>query len=246
MLLVLICAIGVGGATMIGAIFGYIFRSATERYADTVLAFAAGVSIAAAVMSLILPSLEYGGDLGLIITIIGIYAGALAISLFDKLLLRIGNMRSYSSEDGIRRGRVLLFVLAIALHNLPEGIAAGVGFGGDGVSGALVIALGIALQNLPEGMMIIAPMLSLGIKPHRALLYALMTGAVEVVGTFIGYFAVSAAEAILPFSLSFAGGTMLYVVAGEMIPETQRTGSRLATYALLSGFVTMLIFDAII
>ena len=139
---------------------------------------------------------------------------------------------------------MLLFVSAIAIHNLPEGIAAGVGFGSEDTTRAVIIAVGIALQNIPEGMVIIGPMLAAGIKPKKAFVIALMTGLVEVVGTFIGYFAVSLATVILPFALAFAGGTMLYVISDEMIPETHAHGhQRGATYALLFGFCLMLVTD---
>ena len=139
---------------------------------------------------------------------------------------------------------MLLFVTAIAIHNLPEGIAAGVGFGTGDTSGAVMLAAGIALQNIPEGMVIVAPMLASGISPRKTFLFASLTGFIEVVGTFIGFFAVSVAEAILPFALAFAGGTMLYVISDEMIPETHAHGSeRGATYALLFGFCLMLGFD---
>ena len=141
--------------------------------------------------------------------------------------------------------KVLLFVCAIAIHNLPEGIAAGVGFGAGDTAGALVIAGGIALQNIPEGMVIIAPMISAGISKRRTFIIALMTGLVEVVGTFIGYFATAGvSEVILPFALAFAGGTMLYVISDEMIPETHAHGSeRAATFSLLVGFSVMVAFD---
>ena len=141
-------------------------------------------------------------------------------------------------------GKVLLFVMAIAIHNLPEGIAAGVGFGSGDTSGAMIIAGGIALQNIPEGMVIIAPMLAAGVSKKRTLIIAALTGLVEVVGTLIGYLAVSISTIILPFALAFAGGTMLYVISDEMIPETHAHGAqRGATYALLSGFALMLCMD---
>ena len=143
--------------------------------------------------------------------------------------------------------KVLLFVTAIAIHNLPEGIAAGVGFGSGNVSQALMIAGGIALQNIPEGMVIIGPMLAAGVTPRKTFICAMITGLVEVAGTLIGYFAVTLASAILPFALAFAGGTMLYVVSDEMIPETHAHGSeRGATYALLAGFCLMLISDVLL
>ena len=141
-------------------------------------------------------------------------------------------------------GKVLLFVSAIAIHNLPEGIAAGVGFGSGDNAQAFIIAGGIALQNIPEGMVIIGPMLAAGIKPKKTFVIAMLTGLVEVLGTFIGYFAVSFSAAVLPFALAFAGGTMLYVISDEMIPETHAHGhQRGATYALLFGFCVMLLTD---
>ena len=134
--------------------------------------------------------------------------------------------------------------MAIAIHNLPEGIAAGVSFGTENVKGAMVIASGIALQNIPEGMVIIAPMLATGMKKSRTFLIALATGLVEVIGTLLGYLAVSFSTAILPFALAFAGGTMIYVISDEMIPETHAHGSEQgATYALLAGFCLMLMVD---
>jgi len=140
-----------------------------------------------------------------------------------------------------------LFVTAIAIHNLPEGIAAGVGFGSGDNAQALIIAGGIALQNIPEGMVIIGPMLAAGVSPKKTFVCAMITGVVEVIGTLIGYFAVSVASAILPFALAFAGGTMLYVISDEMIPETHAHGSqRGATYALLVGFCIMLVTDVLL
>ena len=151
------------------------------------------------------------------------------------------------SHRDTRRGKVMLFVTAIAIHNLPEGIAAGVGFGSGNAAEALVIAGGIALQNIPEGMVIIGPMLASGVSRRRTFLIAAFTGLIEVVGTLIGYFAVSVASAILPFALAFAGGTMLYVVSDEMIPETHAHGhQRGATYALLVGFCLMLLTDVLL
>ena len=134
--------------------------------------------------------------------------------------------------------------MAIAIHNFPEGIAAGVGFGSDDIGNALSVALGIVLQNIPEGMIMVAPMLSVGISKRRTFLIAIFTGMVEVVGTLFGYVAVSVATIILPFALAFAGGTMLYVISDEMIPETHSHGyERQATYALIFGFMTMILMD---
>ena len=247
--LVLLTAIGVGGATVIGAVIGFVFKDISHKFSDIVLSFAAGVMLAAAVLGLILPSLEYGGSYAILITVIGIFAGALCLNLIDKLVPHLhkmvgGDIEAHNNAD---LGKVLLFVTAIAIHNLPEGIAAGVGFGAGDPAQAFMIAGGIALQNIPEGMVIIGPMLAAGVPQKRTFLLAMATGLVEVVGTLIGYFAVSVASAVLPFALAFAGGTMLYVISDEMIPETHAHGSeRGATYALLVGFCIMLISDVLL
>ena len=249
MQMVLLTALGVGGATVIGALIGFVFKKISRRFSDVVLSFAAGVMLAAAVLGLILPSLGYGGKYGILVTVAGIFAGALCLNLADKLVPHLHRLVGGEKEEhhNADLGRVLLFVMAIAIHNLPEGIAAGVGFGAGNTTQALLIAGGIALQNIPEGMVIIAPMLAAGVKPGKTFICAMLTGVVEVVGTLIGYFAVSFSQAILPFSLAFAGGTMLYVISDEMIPETHAAGhQRGATYALLVGFCVMLITDVLL
>ena len=247
--MVLITALGVGGATMLGSCMGFLFKDISHRFSDIVLSFAAGVMMAAAVLGLILPSVEYGGDYGLLMTVPGIFAGALCLNLIDRLVPHLHKLVGSDTEahNNQNLSRVLLFVLAIAIHNLPEGIAAGVGFGSGNTSQALLIAGGIALQNIPEGIVIIGPMLSAGVSPRRTFICAMITGLVEVVGTLIGYLAVSVSSAILPFALAFAGGTMLYVISDEMIPETHAHGAeRGATYALLVGFCVMLISDVLL
>lgn len=250
MKMVLLTALGVGGATVIGSIIGFIFKKISHKFSDIVLAFAAGVMLAAAVLGLIIPSVEYGGKFGLLITVAGIFVGALCLNLIDKLVPHLHSLVSVESEahpGSANLSKVLLFVTAIAIHNLPEGIAAGVSFGSGNASEALVIAGGIALQNIPEGMVIIGPMLSAGVSPKRTFLCALATGLIEVIGTLLGYFAVTVASAVLPFALAFAGGTMLYVISDEMIPETHAHGSqRGATYALLVGFCVMLVSDVLL
>ncbi|MBR2876121.1 MAG: ZIP family metal transporter [Clostridia bacterium] len=249
MKLVLLTALGVGGATVIGALIGFIFRKISHKFSDIVLSFAAGVMLAAAVLGLIIPSLEFGGRYSIIVTVAGIFVGAFALNLIDKLVPHLHKMVGVEQEEHKNAdiNKVLLFVTAIAIHNLPEGIAAGVGFGSGDSSRALIIAGGIALQNIPEGMVIIAPMLSAGVSPKKTFICAMLTGVVEVLGTMVGYFAVSVASFILPFALAFAGGTMLYVISDEMIPETHAHGSeRGATYALLTGFCIMLITDVLL
>ena len=212
MSMVLLTALGVGGATVIGALIGFIFKGISHKFSDIVLSFAAGVMLAAAVLGLVIPSLEYGGKYGIAITVIGIFAGALCLNLIDKVVPHLHKLMGADGEqhNNANLNKVLLFVTAIAIHNLPEGIAAGV-------------------------------------SPKSTFICALMTGLVEVVGTLVGYFAVSVSTIILPFALAFAGGTMLYVISDEMIPETHAHGSeRGATYALLVGFCIMLVSDVLL
>lgn len=251
MKLVWLTALGVGGATVLGSVIGFAFKKMTHKFSDLVLSFAAGVMLAAAILGLIIPSIDYGtlqyGNL--VITVAGIFAGAFSLNLIDRLVPHMHHLMGPDSEEhhgNANLDKVLLFVSAIAIHNLPEGIAAGVSFGAGNTSEALLIAGGIALQNIPEGMVIIAPMLAAGISPKKTFLCGLATGLVEVAGTLLGYFAVTIATAILPFALAFAGGTMLYVISDEMIPETHHNNESGATYALLVGFCVMLVSDVLL
>ncbi len=252
MIELLLTALGVGGATVIGAGLGFLIKKPSHKFNDCILSFAAGVMLAAAGIGLILPSLqEGGGPIGLLITIGGIFCGALALNLMDRLVPHLHKLSGAEAEthpeSAARLNKILLFVIAIGIHNLPEGLAAGVGAGGGDGAQALAVAGGIALQNIPEGMVIIAPMLASGISRGRTFLIALSTGLIEVVGAFLGYFAAGLSAAVLPFALAFAGGTMLYVISDEMIPETHAHGhERAATYSLLAGFSLMLAFDFLI
>ena len=183
------------------------------------------------------------------ITVAGILTGAVCLNVIDKVVPHLHRLIGSDIETHRKTilNKVLLFVVAIAIHNLPEGFAAGVSFGTEDVSRALMIAFGIALQNIPEGMVIIAPMLAAGVTPKKTFICALITGLVEVVGTLIGYLAVNIVSAILPFALAFAGGTMLYVISDEMIPETHAHNNETgATYALVIGFCVMLITDVLL
>ena len=247
--MVLLTALGVGGATIFGSLIGFVFKNISHKFSDIVLAFAAGVMLSAAVLGLIIPSIDYGGEYGLLITTTGIFTGAICLNLIDQAVPHLHKLVGSDIEphNNANLSKVLLFVTAIAIHNLPEGIAAGVSFGSDDASQAIIIAGGIALQNIPEGMVIIGPLLASGVTPRKTFICAMITGLVEVIGTLLGYFAVSIASTILPFALAFAGGTMLYVISDEMIPETHAHGSeRGATYALLVGFCVMLVCDVLL
>lgn len=251
MQMVLLTALGVGGATVVGALFGFVFKKMSHRTTDIILSFAAGIMLSAAVIGLIIPSLDYGGKYKLLYTVSGVFVGAVIISLIDKIVPHLHRITGVDTEKHLNKGKqlnkVLLFVIAIAIHNFPEGIAAGVGFGTGNTDDALMIAAGIALQNIPEGMVIIAPMLATGMSRSRTFVIAALTGVVEVIGTLLGYFAVSVSMAILPFALAFAGGTMIYVISDEMIPETHSHGNESAsTFSLIAGFCLMLVMDVLL
>ena len=245
MQLAIITAMGVGGATIFGVLIGFLFQKIPHKFNDAILGFAGGIMLAAAILGLIIPSLESGS---IWITILGIVSGAIFLNFADKITPHLHHITGVDqethSESQNSLNKIMLFVIAIAIHNLPEGIAAGVGFGSEDVSNAITVAIGIALQNIPEGMIIVSPLVMAGVPKWRVFLIASFTGIIEIVGTLIGYSAVSVSNAILPFALAFAGGTMLYVVSDEMIPETHSHGyERLATYSLIFGFITMLIMD---
>ena len=249
MILVTLTALGVGLSTVLGAILGLVLKNLTQKFSKIFLAFAGGIMLSASIFGLILPSLDYGGDYSLIITILGIFVGAICLNLIDKATPHLHKMIGVDIEEhkSTSLNKVLLFVIAIAIHNFPEGIAAGVGFGADDQTYGILIAISIALQNIPEGMVIIAPMINSGVSKKKTFLIASLTGLIEVIGTFIGYFAVKIASVILPFALAFAGGTMLYVVSDEMIPETHSDGNkRGVTYSLLLGFCFMLVLDVLL
>ncbi len=249
--IVFLTALGVGGSTVFGAVIGFIFRGFARRCADAVTSFAAGVMLAATVIGLLMPAVEISTEMwgigGVFAPILGIFVGAAFVNLIDLAVPGLASLVNPDVEGDGELRRTLLFVIAIAIHNLPEGIAAGVGFGTGNPEEAFLIAGGIALQNIPEGMVIIAPMLSAGIKPGKTFFYAAMTGLVEVVGTFIGYFGISFAGVILPFALCFAGGTMLYVINEEMIPSSHTGELRHSVaYAYLFGFSAIILLDVLL
>ncbi len=250
MSLVFLTAFGVGFATIFGALLGFIFRKIPHKWNDGLMSFATGIMLAAAVVGLIQPSLEIVGAKGSWITAIGILCGAVFLNLMDKVtphLHRISGIDQEQHNNNASLNKIMLFVFAIAIHNFPEGLAAGVGFGSGNTGNAISVAAAIALQNIPEGIVTISPLILAGVKKWRALLIAASTGLIEIIGTFAGYFGASISAGVLPFALAFAGGTMLYVISDEMIPETHSHGyERLATYSLIVGFIVMLLMDLFI
>lgn len=229
---VIISALFIGGATLLGSLAGVVLGKRCERYLGVILSFSAGVMLLAAISGLIMPSVEGADAFGIFMSVLGILAGALVLYFTDKVSPLI------SGESSARAA--LLFALAVAIHNLPEGIAAGIGYGAGDVGAAARVSLGIALHNIPEGMIVTVPLTSSGVKPHKAFLLAASGGVAEVLGSLIGYFAARVAAVFLPFALAFAGGTMLYAIFAELIPESLIYGKRRTTFALVIGLSVML------
>lgn len=238
-----ISAIGLCGASLIGSIIGLFFKDLSHKAHDTIMGYCAGIMLAASVVGLILPAVDGAGTQGWWMVAIGVVAGALFLNVLDAItphLHAITGLEPETHANNANLNKVLLFVLAIALHKLPEGIAAGVGFNEPDSSGAWSVTLGIALQNVPEGMVIISPLILAGVSRMRTLIISLVIGMLEIIGVWIGYGMGAISAVMLPIMLAFAGGAMLYVVSDEMIPETHAHGyQKIATYALLFGFMTL-------
>ena len=236
-----------GLLTGVGAIPVFFTKNVNQGKLDVFLGAAAGVMLSATCFSLILPSIEEngGGFRGVLITSLGIFAGAVFLDLIDKysphehlLDKRVEGNPSNSLK------KIWLFVIAITIHNFPEGMATGVGFGGDSVANGLPIAIGIGLQNMPEGLAVALALVRENYTVKKAFLIALFTGLVEPIGAFLGYGLVTWFSPILGFILAFAGGAMLFVISDEIIPETHSNGyERQATYGIIIGFIIMMILD---
>lgn len=242
-----ISALGLALATMVGAGLGFGMRELPKRWNGVVLGYCAGVMLAASTIGLIVPAVDAAGSGRWFLVLLGVVAGMLFLNLLDLVtphMHRITGLDVEEHRHNASLNRIMLFVMAVALHKLPEGMAAGVGFNAADVHNAWAVTLGIAIQNVPEGMVVIAPLLVAGVSRMRTLAISLAIALLEVVGVWIGYGVGAISEALLPVMLAFAGGAMLYVVSDEMIPETHFGGyQKVATYALVLGFVTLVFID---
>ena len=221
-----------------------MIKELPHKWNDTVLGYCAGVMLAASTIGLIVPAFEMTGHWWLVA--IGVMVGALFLNLLDLVtphLHHITGLDEAEHHHNASLNHVLLFVMAIALHKLPEGMAAGVSMS-EGTEGSWAVTLGIALQNVPEGMVVIAPLLVAGVSHARTFLISTVIGLLEVIGVWLGFAMGTASQLMLPFMLGFAGGAMLYVTSDEMIPETHAHGyQKQATYALLLGFMTLVLVE---
>ena len=243
-----ISAIGLCGATLIGAVLGFGIKELPHKWNDTVLGYCAGIMLSASTLGLIVPAFDQAGDSGWWMVFIGVMAGALFLTVLDLITPHLHHITGLDEEEhrnNASLNHILLFVMAIALHKLPEGMAAGVSMSVvSSGEASWAVSIGIALQNIPEGMVIIAPLLVAGVTRMRTFIISLSIGLLEVIGVWLGFAAGSASAALLPVMLGFAGGAMLYVTSDEMIPETHAHGyQKQATYALLLGFMTLLLME---
>lgn len=240
-------AIGVGGSTLIGSLIGFFVKNVSHRINDIIIGLCAGIMLSAAVLGLLVPAFDMSGN-SFWMPCIGVFAGAMLLNLLDFVTPHLHHITGIDQEEhrnNMHLNRVLLFVMAIAIHKFPEGMAAGVGFGGETSGDPFSVALAISLQNVPEGMVVISPLLLAGVSRLRTLAIAVAIGLLEVCGVYFGYTLGSISMSVLPFMLALSGGAMLYVVSDEMIPESHAHGfQKEATYALLAGFVLMLLISS--
>ncbi len=239
-----------GGTTLLGGLLGFFIKDLPHRWNDTILGYSAGIMLAAATLGLIVPAFEGCGSRSLWLVAGSVMAGAAFVNAIDFLTPHLHSITGIETEAHRNNGmlnKVLLFVMAIAIHKLPEGMAVGVSMSDYGMvegSASLTVSLGIALQNIPECMVVIAPLLVAGMNRTRTMLIAVVIGLLEIFGVWIGYTLGNLSVALLPYMLGFAGGAMLYVTSDEMIPETHAHGyQKQATYALLLGFMTLVVVE---
>ena len=240
-----------GLGTGVGALGIFLLRRPSERTEDAMLSAAAGIMLAATFFSLLLPALGQADEItthkafGVAIVGAGVLIGAGGLFAIYRMVPHEHFVLGREGPDTERIARIWLFVIAITLHNFPEGMAVGVGFAG-GMENGVPLAVGIGLQNIPEGFAVALSLVSVGNSVGRAFWVATLTGLVEPVGGAIGAAAVSLAEPMMPLILGMAAGAMLFVISDEIIPETHRRGyETVATFSLLGGFVVMMFLDTV-
>lgn len=239
-LLGVLASLGAGLATGLGAIPAFFTKHAPLKLLDGLLGFSAGIMLGATSFSLILPSIKLGG---VWVTSFGVILGGIFLAIANRLTPHI---HTFSGPEGqsTSLSRVWLFILAITIHNFPEGMSVGVGFGTRDIGEGIALAMGIGFQNMPEGLAVALALIREKYSPLTAFGYATLTGLVEPIGGLIGVGTVTIAHSLLPWGLAFAGGAMLFVISNEIIPETHRDGHPIqATFGVLIGFVVMTLFD---
>jgi len=250
----LIATLFTWGMTAMGAATVFFFKNTNQKVMDGMLGFSAGVMVAASFWSLLEPSIEAAGAMGVVKWLpatLGFLAGGLFLRLVDRFLPH------FHIEEGKTEGiktswsRTVLLALAITMHNIPEGLSVGVGFGAAGlragganVAGAAVLALGIGIQNFPEGAAVSLPLRRQGMSRWKSFFYGQLSGVVEPIAAVIGVLLVTIMQPLMPYALAFAAGAMIYVVADEVVPEANMSGNgHLATMGTMIGFAVMMMLD---
>ncbi len=244
---VLISAAWLGIASLLGSGIGLIIKRIPHKWNDIFLGCCAGMMVAASLVCLILPAIDMV-PLGQIWQpLVGVAAGVALISLLDYVtphLHKLSGLETEKHHNKTTADKVLLFVLAIALHKFPEGLAAGVSFNDGDLGNAYALSITLALQNIPEGMVVVTPLIMVGVRPLRVLGIALIVAALEVAGVCAGFWLGEISSLFLPALTAMAGGAMLYIISDEMIPETHAHGfEKPATYALIAGVMLMLMIE---
>ncbi len=236
-----------GLATGVGALPALFFKNISRNLFNSMLGAAAGVMLAATAFSLLVPGITYGNLIwpgkGIYVVSIGMLIGAAFLHYADRQLPHV-HFDSISDVQLSSLKKVWLFIIAITIHNFPEGMSVGVSFGSGEMKNGVVLAIAIALQNIPEGLAVALPLVGLGYNKWKAVGIATLTGLVEPVGGLLGITMVTVFQPVLPIAMGFAAGAMLFVISEEIIPETHSDGrSRYATFALMVGFIIMMVLD---
>jgi ZIP family zinc transporter len=244
-----IVLLAVGCSTAVGVIGGLLFNGRSHRWNDIVLGFSAGVMLAAACAGLLAEAFSAGGY-STVLAVTGAFAGAGVISVLDRIVPHLHKLAGIDIEEHRSNGaisRTLLFIAALAIHKIPEGLAVGVSFGTGDVGDVLTVAGAISIQNIPEAFVIVAPLSAIGVSRPRIIAVSAVIAAVSIVSVVCGTMLVYAFASALPFLLAAAGGAMFYVISDEIIPETHAHGfEKSATFALISGFLLVLALKNII
>ncbi|MDX1405764.1 MAG: ZIP family metal transporter [Woeseiaceae bacterium] len=226
-------------------------RTLSDKVEDVLLSIAAGIMLAASFFSLLLPAIEYAEaqnanrQIAVAIVICGLMLGATALYVIHRYVPHEHFVIGREGPNVEAVSRIWLFVIAITLHNFPEGMAVGAGFAGGDMSNGTALAFGIGIQNMPEGLAVAISLISVGYSRGTAFIIAFLTGLAEPIGGLLGSAAVSVAAPLMPWALAFSAGAMLFIISDEIIPETHRGGfQNLATFSLLGGFAVMMFLDA--
>jgi zinc transporter, ZIP family len=255
-LLALFATLFTWGLTAIGAAFVFFFKTINQKVLNSMLGFASGIMIAASFWSLLSPAIEMATSMGVppvLPAVVGFLGGGLFLFTVDRILPHLHQGLATSEAEGIKTSwqRSVLLVMAITLHNIPEGLAVGVAFGALGLAGspatlgaAIALAVGIGIQNLPEGAAVSIPLRREGMSRIKSFVYGQASGVVEPIAGVFGALLVIAIQPILPYALAFAAGAMIYVVVEELIPEAQQHGSSdYSTMGAMAGFAVMMLLD---